>query len=142
MLVIAGTGPSKSRLRFPRWPAYHRQMPNDVLIDHVLSPAASATPSERLVLKLSASLLKQIDPDYEIREDTDERIKLVVEEWAWLPDRFEIWNAIAKPKNWEIPELIAAAEREEAGIQEIMKQGGIDEQAALAEFLRRRKKKS
>lgn len=117
-------------------------MPNDALIDHVLSPAASATPRERLVLKLAASLLKQIGPDYEIREDTDERIKLVVEEWAWLPDRFEVWNAIARPKNWEIPELVAAAEREEAEIQEIMKQGGIDEEAALTELLRRRTKKS
>jgi hypothetical protein len=121
---------------------HYRQIPNDALIDHVLSASASATPSERLVLKIAASLLKQIDPEYEIREDTDERIKLRVEEWAWLPDRFEVWNAIAKPKNWEIPELIAAAEREEAEIQEIMKQAGIDYEAALTEFVRRRKKES
>ncbi len=116
-------------------------MPNDALIDQVLSAAASATLSERLVLKLAASLLKQIDPEYEIREDTDERVKLRVEEWEWLPDRFEIWNAIAKPKNWEIPELIAAAEREEAEVQEIMNQAGIDYEAALTEYLRLRKKK-
>ncbi len=47
-------------------------MPNNALIDDVLSASASATPSERMVLKLAASLLKRIDPEYQIREDTDE----------------------------------------------------------------------
>jgi hypothetical protein len=117
-------------------------MPNDALIDHVLSPAASATPSERLVLKVAASLLKQIDPDYDIAEDADVRIHLSEREMEWLPGRFEVWNAIASPKDWEIPERVEAAEREEAEIQEIMKQAGIDYDAALTEFVRRRKKKS
>jgi len=117
-------------------------MPNDALIDHVLSAAASATPSERLVLKIAASLLKQIDPDYEINEDTDERIKLGPEEMERLPGTLEVWNAIVTPKEWGIPELMEAAEREEADIQEIMKQSGINYAAALTEFVRRRKKKS
>ena len=42
-------------------------MPNDVLIDNVLSLVAKATPSEAFVLKLAASLLKQIDQDYDIK---------------------------------------------------------------------------
>ena len=57
----------------------------------------------------------------------------------WLPGTFEVWNAIATPKHWEIPELIDAAKREEAEIQEILKRDGIDYEAALMEFLRRRR---
>jgi hypothetical protein len=117
-------------------------MPNDALIDHVLSAAASATPSERPVLKIAASLLKQIDPGYEINEDTDARIHLRQEEMEWLPGTLEVWNAIVTPKEWGIPELMEAAEREEAEIQEIMKQAGIEYEAAFTEYLRRQKKKS
>lgn len=117
-------------------------MPNDDLIDHVLSRSASATPSERLVLKLAASLLKQLDPDYDGFSDTDARIKLSREEMEWVPGTFEVLNGIAMPKHWDIPEVLEAADREEAEIEEIMKQGGLTYEAALTEFLRRTKKKS
>jgi hypothetical protein len=117
-------------------------MPNDVLIDNVLSPAASATPSERLVLKIAAALIKQIDQDYEVREDTDERIKVNTEEMGWIPDAFEVWNSIVRPKRWAIPERMEAVRREEAEIQEVMDQTGLDYFEAGNEYLRRRKKKS
>lgn len=116
-------------------------MPNDELIDYVLSRSASVTPSERFVLKLAASLLKQLDPDYDITEDTDERIKLGAEARDWRPGAFELWNSIAKPKDWAMPEHIEAAERRKAGSQEIMKETGIDYYAAMAEYEMRRKKK-
>jgi hypothetical protein len=117
-------------------------MPNDALTDYVLSAAASATPSERLVLKIAAALIKQVDQDYEISEDTDERIKLSSEEMDWMPDTFEIWNSIAKPKHWAIPERLEAVRRANADIQQIMDQTGVDYFEALNEHLRRRKKKS
>ena len=115
-------------------------MPNDALINHVLSAAASATPSERLVLKIAASLLKQIDQDYEINQDADERIKLSPEEWEWVPDAFEGWNGIVRPKRWGIPERLEAVRREKAEVEEIMNQTGLDNRAALNEYLRRREK--
>jgi hypothetical protein len=112
-------------------------MTNTALIDHVLAPAQNATPSERLVLKIAASLLKQIDPDYDIERDTDERIKLTHEEYECVPDRFELWNAIVRPKGWPIPEHLEAVHRERAEIEEIMKETGLSYGAALTEYLRR-----
>ena len=129
-------------MRFPPLAAYHRQMPNDVLIDNVLSLASKAPPSEAFVLKLAASLLKQIDQDYDVREDTDERIKLSREEMGWTPDAFEMWNSILRPKRWAIPERLEAVRREKAEIQAIMDDAGLDHGDALNEYLRRRKKKS
>jgi hypothetical protein len=116
-------------------------MPNDELIDYVLARSASVTPSERFELKLAASLLKQLDPDYDITTDTDTRIKLSAEERDWRPGAFELWNAIAKPKDWAMPEHIEAAQREDAEIREIMKESGIDYLAALTEYEKRRKMK-
>ena len=88
-------------------------MPNNQLVDQILSMAGNATPTERLVLKLAAALIKQIDPEYSVFDDCDERIKVPREEWDWLPGRFEVWNGIPSPKDWEIPEWVAAAEAEE-----------------------------
>ncbi|HSU32800.1 MAG TPA: hypothetical protein VLJ11_16355 [Bryobacteraceae bacterium] len=43
-------------------------MPNNALIEYVLAPLSEATtsPSERLILKFAAALLKQLGPDYDI----------------------------------------------------------------------------
>jgi hypothetical protein len=117
-------------------------MPNDALIDRVLSAAATATPSERLVLKIAAALIKQIDQDYEVSEDPDERIKLNTEEMDWIPDAFEVWNSIVRPKRWAIPERLEAVRQENAEIQEIMDQAGLEHFEAVNEYLRRRKSKS
>lgn len=56
-------------------------MPNNQLVDQILSLAANATPTERLVLKLAAALIKQIDPQYSVLDDTDERIRVPEKEW-------------------------------------------------------------
>jgi len=104
--------------------------------------ASQATPSERLVLKIAASLLKQLDQDYEIDQDADRRIKLGPDEMDWLPDTFEVWNSIVRPKNWEIPERMEAVRREGEEIQKIMDESGLDHWAAVNEYLRRREKKS
>lgn len=84
-------------------------MTNTALIEHILAFAPDATPSERLVLKIAASLLKQIDPDYDIQLDTDQRIKLTIEEYECVPDRFELWNGVVRPKHWPIPEHLEAS---------------------------------
>jgi hypothetical protein len=88
-------------------------MPNNQLVDQVLNLAANAAPTERVVLKLAAALIKQIDPEYSVFDDTDERIKLPAEEWDWLPGTLEILNGIPSPKDWEIPEWSEAADPEE-----------------------------
>jgi hypothetical protein len=56
-------------------------MPNDVLVNSILALNANATPSETVVLKIAAALIKQIDQDYDIRKDSDARIKVAMEEW-------------------------------------------------------------
>jgi hypothetical protein len=89
-------------------------MPNDALVDRVLALQIGATASERLVLKIAASLIKQLDAEnYSVFEDDDPRIKLTREEWDWVPGRFEIFNGIVSPKDWETPERLAAAARED-----------------------------
>jgi hypothetical protein len=116
-------------------------MPNLALVEQVISLMPQASPSELVVLKMAASLIKQIDQDYEIEEDTDQRIRLTQQEMGWLPDTFEVSNAIVCPKHWGIPERLEAVERERAEIQEIMNQTGLDHYAAVDEYLRRRKQK-
>lgn len=111
-------------------------MPNDALVNRVLSLTNAATPSERLVLKLAAALIKQIDQDYETDEDNDPRIKLSREEFEWLPDRFEIYNGIPQPKDWEIPERIVAAEQEKSEIEALEAQLG-DYTNPIEEYMRR-----
>ena len=113
-------------------------MPNDSLVDRVLALAADATASERLVLKLAAALIKQLDAEnYDIRTDTDPRIRLSREEMDWLPDRFEVWNSIPMPKHWAPPEHMAALERENLEIAKLEEQFNADRQAAINEYLRR-----
>jgi hypothetical protein len=87
-------------------------MPNDLLVNRILALTSDATPSETVVLKIAAALIKQIDQDYEVDEDSDPRIKIPVEEWDWVPSGFELWNQIPTPKDWGIPERIAAAEQD------------------------------
>jgi hypothetical protein len=82
-------------------------------IRDVLALTERATPSERFVLKIAAALLKQIDQEYEIEADTDGRIKLSEEECDWLPGTFEVWNSIATPKRWAIPERMEAVRQDE-----------------------------
>src|SRR5438309_4794962 len=98
-------------------------MPNDALVDCLLALGIDATASERLILKLAAALIKQLDTEnYDIREDDDFRIKLSKEEREWLPDRFEVWNGIPRPKHWATPEHMASVERERHEIEELAKQ--------------------
>jgi hypothetical protein len=88
-------------------------MPNDALVNRILALVTNATPSETLVLKIAAALIKQIDQDYDITKDSDSRIKIPMKEWDWIPDGFEVWNEIPTPKDWAIPERVAAAERDD-----------------------------
>jgi len=115
-------------------------MPNDALVEHILSGMERASPTERVVLKMAAALVKQIDQDYDIEAETDQRIRLTPQEMDWLPDRFEVWNAIVCPKHWATPERMAAVEREKAEIQGIMDESGLSHHEAVSEYLRRRKK--
>ena len=60
----------------------------------------------------------------------------------WLPDSFEVWNSMVRPKDWAIPEHMEAVRRERAEIQQIRDESGLDHWAAVNEYLRRREKKS
>jgi hypothetical protein len=71
-----------------------------VLVDRVLSLTKSASPSETVILKLAAALIKQIDQEYDVFRDSDPRIKIPVEQFGWIPDRFEIFDGIPAPKDW------------------------------------------
>ena len=73
-------------------------MPNDVLVDRVLSLTESASPSETVILKLAAALIKQIDQEYDVFRDSDPRIKIPVEQFGWIPDRFKIFDGITRSK--------------------------------------------
>lgn len=84
-------------------------MPNDILVNRILELTSEATASETVVLKIAAALIKQIDQDYDIRKDSDPRIKIPMEQWDWIPGGFEVWNQIPTPKDWGIPERLAAA---------------------------------
>ncbi len=88
-------------------------MPNDVLVNSILALNANATPSETVVLKIAAALIKQIDQDYQLTKDSDPRIKIAMEELDWLPGAIEVWNGIPTPKDWAIPERVAAAKRDD-----------------------------
>lgn len=85
-------------------------MNNDALVDYVLSPAANCMPSERLVLKLAAALIKQLDPEFDFGKD-DKRKKMTFEEYRCVPDRFELIHGVVRPKDWEIPERLEAVKR-------------------------------
>jgi len=113
-------------------------MPNDVLIDRILALVADSRPSERLVLKLAAAVIKQLDEDnYDIRQDADARIKLSGDEFDWLPDLFEVWNGIPRPKHWATPERLAAVQREKREIAAIREELSLDHAAAIMEYIRR-----
>ena len=116
-----------------------RTMPENGLVDYMLEPLGNplTTPSERLVLKMAAALLKQIDPDYDYAQETDDRLKLTREEMEWLPEKLEVSNGIVVANAWSIPEHMAAVEREEATIHEIMNREGLDYGAAASEYVRR-----
>ncbi len=116
-------------------------MPDQALVEQVISLMPQASPSELVVLKMAAALIKQIDQDYEIEADTDQRIKLTPQEMDWLPDTLEVWNSLVSPKHWSIPERLEAVKRERAEIQAIMDQTGVNHSAAVDEYLRRRKQK-
>lgn len=114
-------------------------MPDNGLVDYVLEPLSNllTTPSERLVLKMAAAFLKQIDPDYDYAQETDDRLKLTREEMEWLPEKLEVWNGIVVADAWGIPEHMAAVEREEAAIQEIVNREGLEYGEAVSEYFRR-----
>ena len=114
-------------------------MPDNGLVDYVLEPLSNllTTPSERLVLKMAAAFLKQIDPDYDYAQEADDRLKLAREEMEWLPEKLEVWNGIVVADAWGIPEHMAAVEREEAAIQEIVNREGLEYGAAASEYVRR-----
>jgi len=115
-------------------------MPNDALVEHILAAMEQSSPTERVVLKMAAALVKKIDQEYEIERETDQRIRLTPEEMDWLPDTFEVWNAVVCPKHWATPERLAAVERERAEIQGIKDETGLSHGGAVSEYLRRRKK--
>jgi hypothetical protein len=95
--------------------AFLGQMPNDALVDRILALTTDVTPSERLVLKIAAALIKQLNEDnYEIQRDSDPRIKSSAKEFDMVPDCFEMWNGIPRPKHWSTPERMAAIEKRNA----------------------------
>ncbi|MFL6449880.1 MAG: hypothetical protein ACJ746_19680 [Bryobacteraceae bacterium] len=111
-------------------------MPNN-LVDRILDLGTDATASERLILKLAAALVKQLDREnYDLREDDDPRIKLVGEEFEWIPDGFEVVNGIPRPKYWAIPERMALVEPKNREIDELTKQFNGDRTAAWNEYCR------
>lgn len=115
-------------------------MANDALIEHILSALEQASPTERVVLKMAAALVKQMDEDYEFAAETDQRIKMTKEEMDWIPDRFEVWYGIVRPKDWETPERLAAAKRYREAVQRIIDETGLPFYEASQEYERRRKK--
>ena len=102
-------------------------MPNEQLANRILDLAEGATATERFVLKVAAGMIKMIDPDYDPKKETDERIKLTSDEFEWLPGPIEVWGGIARPKDWEIPEWIEASEQYRREIEAIMYRDGISE---------------
>lgn len=118
--------------------AFLGQMPNDALVDRILALTTDVTPSERLVLKIAAALIKQLNEDnYEIQRDSDPRIKLSAKEFDMVPDCFEMWNGIPRPKHWSTPERMAAIEKEKREIGELEKQFNGDRDLAMQEYFRR-----
>ena len=114
-------------------------MPDNGLVDYVLEPLSNllTTPSERLVLKMAGAFLKQIDPNYDYAQETDDRLKLTWEDLEWLPKKLEVWDGIVVADAWPIPEHMAAVEREKAAIQEIMDREALEYDAAVSEHFRR-----
>src|SRR4051794_9700624 len=117
-------------------------MPNNLLIDRLFALGADATVSERLILKFAAALLKQLDArSYVVSEDDDSRIQFTREEFHSLPDRIELIHGIPRPKDWEIPEHMAALKRENREMDELTKQFNGDHTAAWKEYVRRMKER-
>lgn len=116
-------------------------MPNDSLVESILALTTDVTPSERLVLKLAAALIKQLGEEYDIEEDEDSRIKLTWEEIHALPDRFEILNWIPRPKEWEVPERLRADEKNSREWEQVVREFGGDQIAASEEYQRRKRQR-
>lgn len=93
-------------------------MPNESLIEYVLAPLGEAgvTPSERLILKITAALLKQLNADYDVRQEKDRRVRLSAQEMEWCPKHLETLYALPVPKHWPIPKRMEAAQRHEKDI--------------------------
>ena len=85
------------------------------------------TAVQRAVLKSAAAFLVQdeldgkfIDLDF---KDFDPRLKMTSEEYEYIPNRIELWSGIPRPKDWETPNRLAAAQRERAEIEAIRNEG-------------------
>lgn len=116
-------------------------MPNDALIERVLALRSDANPSERLILKLAAALIKQLDMENcDPFRETDHRLKVTSEEMEWVRGPIEVFDGFPCPKDWEIPERIAAAKREKAEVEQIQVELGVSYHDALDEYSRRRKR--
>lgn len=86
-------------------------MPNEALVECILSLTDGTSFSERVILKFAAALVRQLDNDYDIEDDEDLRIRFTIDEYRAVPDRIELWNGIPTPKEWATPERLAANER-------------------------------
>jgi hypothetical protein len=95
-------------------------MPLPSLAEDVLTLVSrpDLTPTERTLLKLAATLIVQarMEED-EFDQLNDPRIEMDREEYRTLPDRFELIAGKVRSKEWDSPERLAAAARNEQRIQ-------------------------
>jgi hypothetical protein len=111
-----------------------QNMPNTELVNRILDLREDATPTEQLVLKLAASLILQIDDPF---EPADNRLALTKDEANWLPEVWESYRGMVRPKRWAIPERLAHVEKENQAISDIMAETSLSRRDATLEYIRR-----
>jgi hypothetical protein len=111
-------------------------MPNEALVERILTLTEGTSFSERVILKFAAALVRQLDDYYDIQLDDDPRIHFTRDEFEAVPDRMEMWNGIPKPKDWATPERLAANKLYELEIAALEAELG-DRGKAYAEHHRR-----
>ena len=71
-------------------------------------------PTHRTLLKLTAALITQTEMNVNDCLSLEEpRIEMALEEYATLPDRFELWEGKVVPKEWNCPEKVREEEEDE-----------------------------
>ena len=84
-----------------------------------------ATAMDQTILKLAATLLSEAAMGYkEFEKLDDHRLSMSDKEYFSLPDRFELRaGRKAVPKEWELPQRLAAGEESERRVKELVAQG-------------------
>lgn len=94
-----------------------------------LADSPDVLPSERAVLKMTASMILYNRLGYtRLSKIKDPRIRLTQEEMLWMPGTMEVLHGLAIPKHWETPEQLATAAEEDRKEAELELQGfSLDE---------------